>query len=115
MEANGLLDGVGGVVAGRLEGTDLEVAYDLQREDLVLRVNKGGVLVFRAMLRDAAKDIGGEELTRFNSFAPDMVFRIGDSEEGLTRMLAVSGEPVIPSGVMADSCCGPAIPSGSHS
>jgi hypothetical protein len=93
MEANGLLDGTGEVIPGHrvLAGTDLEVAYNLQRDDLVLRVNKGGVLVFRAMLRDAAKELGEPQLTRFNSFAPDMVFTIGDTEEGLTRMLASAG------------------------
>ncbi len=42
-------------------GHELGFAYNLQREDLVLLVNEGGVLVFRAMLRDAAKDIGGED------------------------------------------------------
>ena len=30
-------------------------------------------------------------MLNFNSFAPDMVFRIGDSQEGLTRMLASAG------------------------
>ena len=38
---------------GQLRGTDLEFAHNLQGDNLVLRVNKGGVLVFRAMLRDA--------------------------------------------------------------
>jgi len=36
-----------------LEGTDLEVVHNLQGDDLVLRVNKAGVLVFRALLREA--------------------------------------------------------------
>ena len=31
--------------------------------------------------------MGERQLTDFNSFAPDMVFRIGDSQEGLERML----------------------------
>jgi hypothetical protein len=30
------------------DGTDREVGHDLQGSDLILRVNKGGVLVFRA-------------------------------------------------------------------
>lgn len=37
-----------------LDGTDLEIACNLQRDDLVLRVNKGGVLVFGALLRKFA-------------------------------------------------------------
>jgi hypothetical protein len=46
MEANGLLDGSGEMVPGHgvLDGTDLEIAHNLQGDDLVLRVNKGGVL-----------------------------------------------------------------------
>src|SRR5436190_1914278 len=93
MEANGLLDGSGEMVPGHrvLEGTDLEIAYNLQGDELVLRVNKGGVLVFRAMLRDAVRDIPEQQLMYFNSFAPDFVFTIGDSEERLNRMLASAG------------------------
>ena len=92
-EVNGMLDGTGEAIPGYrvLEGTDLEIAYNLQGEDLVLRVNKGGVLVFRSTLRDAVKDIPEEQLMNFNSFAPDFVFTIGDSEEGLRRMLASAG------------------------
>ncbi len=84
-----------------LDGTDLEIAYNLQGHDLVLRVNKGGVLVFRSMLRDAAKDMPEQQLMNFNSFAPDLMFTIGDSEEGLSRMLASAGiaePPEEPSG-----------------
>lgn len=33
----------------------------------------------------------GDRLMNFNSFAPDMVFRIGDSQEGMQRMLASAG------------------------
>ena len=35
---------------------DLEIAHDLQGDDLVLRVNKAGVLVFRARLCDAQSE-----------------------------------------------------------
>jgi hypothetical protein len=93
MEANGLLDGSGEGIPGHrvLDGTDLEIADNLQGDDLVLRVNKGGVLVFRPMLRDAAKEMPEQYLTNFNSFAPDFMFTIGDSEEGLQRMLASAG------------------------
>ena len=90
MEANGLIDGTGEAIPGHrlLEGTDLEIAYNLQGDELVLRVNKGGVLVFRTTLRDAALDMPEEQLMNFNSFAPDFMFTVGDSEEGLQRMLA---------------------------
>ncbi len=86
MEANDVLDGSGEMGPGRmvLEGTDLDIAHDMQGDDLVMRVNKGGVLVFRALLVDAAKVMDERQLLNFNSFAPDMVFRIGDSQEGLT-------------------------------
>ena len=103
MEANGLLDGMGEAIPGHrvLDGTDLEIAYNLQGQDLVVRVNKAGVLVFRAMLRDAAKEMPEQQLTQFNSFAPDLVFTIGDSKEGLRRMLAAAGmaePPEVPRG-----------------
>jgi hypothetical protein len=86
---NDVGDGVLG--RGRLKGTDLELAHNLQGDNLVLRVNKGGVLVFRAMLRDAVPPMLESRLVRFNSFAPDFVFTIGDTEEGLRRMLLAAG------------------------
>ena len=93
MQASGLLNGMGETIPGHrvLEGTDLEIAYNLQGDDLVLRVNKGGVLVFRTTLRDAAREILEQELVHFNSFAPDFMFTVGDSAEGLQRMLASAG------------------------
>ena len=93
MQMNGFPDGTGEAIPGHkvLDGTDLEIAYDLQGDNLVLRLNKGGVLVFRVMLRDAAKEMPEQQLVNFNSFAPDFLFTIGDSEEGLQRMLASAG------------------------
>ena len=98
MEANGMIDLSGKGVPGDrvLDGTDLEIAYDLQGNDLVLRVNKGGVLVFRTMLRDAASEIPEQQLMNFNSFAPDFMFTVGDSAEGLQRMLASAGLAELP-------------------
>ena len=32
-----------------------------------------------------------QQLVNLNSFAPDLLFTIGDSEEGLQRMLASAG------------------------
>ena len=93
MEANGLLDGSGEMVPGHkiLDGKDLEIVSGLQGNDLLLWVNKSGVLVLRVMLRDAALDMPEEQLMNFNSFAPDFMFTIGDTEEGLQRMLASGG------------------------
>ena len=70
---------------------DLEIAHDLQGEDLVLRVNKGGVLVFKAKLCEATAKMLESRLTHFDSYAPDLMFTIGDSEEGLNRMLRAAG------------------------
>jgi hypothetical protein len=93
MEANGLLDGTSEEIPGHsvLDGTALEIAYNLRGDDLILRVNKGGVLVFRAMLAVVATEMGERQLMSFDSFAPDMVFRLGDSQEGLQRMLSSAG------------------------
>ena len=89
----GSLNGMGEMLPGHrvLEGTDLEIAYNLQGNDLILRVNKGGVLVFRAQLRDAAAEIPESGLLTFNSVAPDVSFTVGDSEVGLKRMLRSAG------------------------
>ena|SRR5215470_2145342 len=93
MEANGLMSGIGEMGPGHkvLTGTDLEIAHDVQGDDLVLRVNKAGVLVFRAKLCDAAAAMLESRLAHFNTYAPDLMFTIGDSEEGLHRMLRAAG------------------------
>ena len=49
------------------------------------------LLVFRVLLEDAAADLSAAELPHFNSFVPDLAFTIGDSQEGLQRMLASAG------------------------
>jgi hypothetical protein len=64
-----------------LDGTDLEIAYNLQGDDLVLRVNKAGVQVFRVCLREAVPELLGSRLLEFNSMAPDLMFTVGDNEE----------------------------------
>jgi hypothetical protein len=89
----GQLNGIGEMVPGHkvLEGTDLEIAYNLQGDDLVLRVNKVGVLVFRAKLCDAAAEMLEARLIAFNSIAPDLMFKVGDTEEGLDRIAAGGG------------------------
>jgi hypothetical protein len=44
-----IVDGSGEAVPGHrpIDETDLEISYNLRGEDLILRVNKAGVLVFR--------------------------------------------------------------------
>ena len=44
----------------------------------------------RVMLCDAAKAMLEARVQDFNRLAPDFLFTIGDSEEGLRRMLASS-------------------------
>jgi hypothetical protein len=92
MEANGQLNAMGeGMPGHKVLLGDLEIAHDLQGDDLVLRVNKAGVLVFRAKLCDAAAEMLESRVVHFNSYAPDLMFTVGDSEEGLNRMLRSAG------------------------
>ena len=59
-----VLDGTGEPIPGRhpLDGTDLEIAYTLRGDDLVLRVNKSGVQVFGVVLEYAGKAMTAREL-----------------------------------------------------
>ena len=72
------LDGFGEDPPGRriLEGTDLEIAYRLEGDDLVLQVNKGPVQVFRVRLGDARKPMSDVQLGTYNAVAPDLRFMI---------------------------------------
>ena len=58
------LDGSGEQTPGRrvLEGTDLEIAYTLLDDDLVLRVSKAGVQVFGVVLEKAATPMTARQL-----------------------------------------------------
>jgi hypothetical protein len=69
-----------------LDGSDLEIAYNRSGDNLILRVNKGPVQVFRVMLMDAFKHFDDLKLFNFNSVSPDFVFKIGDVREGLMAM-----------------------------
>lgn len=91
--AETILDGSGEDIPGHriLEGTDLEIAYNLLGDNLILRVNKGPVQIFRVMLVDARKDFSDRKLFDFNSVSPDFVFKIGDVREGLLRMGRAAG------------------------
>lgn len=84
-----ILDGEGEEIRGHreLEGTDLEIAYNIEGDHLMLRVNKGPVLIFRVKLIDALKPLSDDELIAFNSVCPDFGFKIGDTKG---RMLALA-------------------------
>ena len=69
-----------------LVGSDIEINANIMGGDVMLRVNKAGVLVFRVKLENAATAMTSDTLMRFSPFAPDFVFKIGDSVEGLERM-----------------------------
>ena len=64
MTSEGILDGTGENIPGHriLDGTDLEIAYNVSGDDLVLRVNKSGVQVFRVKLEGALKELVGNQL-----------------------------------------------------
>jgi hypothetical protein len=80
----------------RIEGTDLEIAFNRQGDDLVVRVNKGPAQVFRALLVGACRDMSAGELFKFSPFSPDVVFTIGDMAEGLERAFAAAKAPAEP-------------------
>jgi hypothetical protein len=86
--AEGIVDGEGEDIPGHrpLEGTDLEISYNLSGEDLVLRVNKGPVMVFRVLLKGAARDISYEELANFSTVVPDFMFKIGDTKAHMLQL-----------------------------
>ena len=84
-----VVDGSDEVVTGHrpIDDTDLEISYNMVGGNLVLRVNKAGVQIFRVLLVDAAKPLGSNALFGFNAVAPDFIFKVGDSRE---RMLALA-------------------------
>jgi hypothetical protein len=81
-------DGSANDVAGHrpLEGTDLELSYSIDGDDLMLRVNKGPVLVFRVRLRDVLKAMSDSELMNFNAVAPDFIFDMSDSRARMYQL-----------------------------
>ena len=74
-----ILDGSGEQIPGHrgIEGTDLEIAYTLLGEDLVLRVNKAGVQVFGVVLENAAKAMPAHQMLELKSERADLVVPIG--------------------------------------
>jgi hypothetical protein len=73
-----ILDGSGEQTPGRLlDGTDLELAYNLLGDDLVLRVNKAGVQVFGVVLEKAAKPMSAQQLLELKAESSDLVVTVG--------------------------------------
>ena len=74
-----ILDGSGEPTPGRrvLDGTDLEIAYRLLGNDLVLRVNKAGVQVFGVVLENAATAMSAQQLLDLKTESSDLVIRVG--------------------------------------
>jgi hypothetical protein len=86
--ADTVLDGSGEPLPGRrpLEGTDLEIAYDLLGDDLVLRVNKAGVQVFGVVLENAGKALTPQQLLELKTESSDLVVRIGTRGEAAANV-----------------------------
>jgi len=80
-----ILDGSGEKVPGhrQLEGTDLEIAYHLIGDDLVLRVNKAGVQVFGVVLEGAAKRLTAQQLLDLKSEKSDLVVTVGTRRDAV--------------------------------
>ena len=74
-----ILDGSGEPIPGHhvLAGTDLQIAYTLLDDDLVLRVNKAGVQVFGVVLEGAARPMSAQQLFELKSEKSDLVVRVG--------------------------------------
>ena len=77
--ADTILDGSGEHIPGHrpLAGTDLEIAYNLLGDDLVLRVNKAGVQVFGVVLENARKALTAKQLLALKTEKSDLVVTIG--------------------------------------
>lgn len=69
-----------------LVDTDLEVSMNKQGDDVIVRINKAGVQILRVNLEQAARDLDGSALIAFSTFAPDFVFKIGDTADGMRRL-----------------------------
>jgi hypothetical protein len=66
--------------------TDVEISTARSGDDLIVWINKGGILILRVRLQNAAREISAEQLLAFSTVAPDFVFKIGDTAEGLARL-----------------------------
>lgn len=83
-----ILDGSGEQIPGHrlLAGTDLEIAYCLLGNDLVLRVNKAGVQVFGVVLEDAAKAMTKQQLLELKTEKSDLLIRIGSRGDAVAGL-----------------------------
>jgi hypothetical protein len=83
-----ILDGSGEQTPGRrlLDGTDLEIAYSLSADDLVLRVNKAGVQVFGVVLENARKAMTAQQLLELKTERSDLVVSVGPRGDTVAKM-----------------------------
>jgi len=83
-----ILDGSGEKLPGHrlLEGTDLEIAYNLIGDNLVLRVNKAGVQVFGVVLENAAKCMSAQQLLELKSETSDLVVTVGTRSDAIANI-----------------------------
>ena len=86
--ADTIIDGTGEELPGRriLSGTDLEIAYSLLGDDLVLRVNKAGVHVFGVVLQSAAKAMTAAQLLELKTEHSDLVVKVGTRGEAAANV-----------------------------
>jgi hypothetical protein len=91
-----IVDGEAEFVPGHrpIDDTDLEISYNMRGRDLILRVNKAGIMVFRVLLENAGGDLSGEKLATYSTFAPDFAFKVGDTLEGMARLARTVGLPI---------------------
>ena len=83
-----ILDGSGEPTPGprSLEGTDLEIAYNLLGDDLVLRVNKAGVQVFGVVLENAGKAMTAKQVLELKTEKSDLVVSIGPRKDKVANV-----------------------------
>ena len=86
--ADTILDGSGENIPGHqlLEGTDLEIAYSMLGDDLVLRVNKAGVQVFGVVLVNARKELTAKQLLELKREKADLVVSVGTRGDTVAKM-----------------------------
>jgi hypothetical protein len=78
-----ILDGSGEQTPGRrvLDGTDLEIAYNLLGDDLLVRVNKARVQVFGVVLEKAAKPMTAQQLLELKAENSDLVVTVNTRDD----------------------------------
>ena len=86
--ADTILDGSGEHIPGRrpIDGTDLEIAYRLLGDNLVLRVNKAGVQVFGVVLENAGKAMTAQQLLDLKTEKSDLVVTIGTRADTVAKI-----------------------------